>query len=78
MTQNLHIDHLILKQAFKTAFLIEHLKVMLQWLYKFDGGLNIIICCNIEIVANLIYAESDVNLLPVTLFSENPSPEGTS
>ena len=32
MTQNLHIDHLILKQAFKTAFLIEHLKVMLQWL----------------------------------------------
>lgn len=41
MTQNLHIDHLILKQAFKTAFLIEHLKVMLQWLYKFDGGLNI-------------------------------------
>lgn len=40
MTQNLHIDHLILKQAFKTAFLIEHLKVMLQWLYKFDGGLN--------------------------------------
>ena len=42
MTQSLHIDHLILKQAFKTAFLIEHLKVMLQWLYKFDGpGLNI-------------------------------------
>lgn len=42
MTQNLHIDHLILKQAFKTAFLIEQFeKVMLQWLYKFDGGLNI-------------------------------------
>ena len=36
------------------------------------------ICCNIEIVANLIYTESDVNLLPVTLFSENPSLEGTS
>ena len=51
---------------------------MLQWLYKFDGGLNIYICCNFEIVANLIYTESDVNLLPVTLFSENPSQEGTS
>ena len=36
------------------------------------------ICCNIEIVANLIYTESDVNLLPVNLFSENPSLEGTS
>lgn len=78
MTQNLHIDHLILKQAFKTAFLIKHFKVMLQWLYKFDGGLNIYICCNFEIVANLIYTESDVHLLPVTLFSKNSSLEGTS
>ena len=41
MTQNLHIDHLILKQAFKTPFLIEHFKVMLQRQYKFDGGLNL-------------------------------------
>ena len=51
---------------------------MLQWLYKFDGGLNICICCNFEIVVNLIDTESDVNLLPVTLFSENSSLEGTS
>ena len=58
-------------------FKIKHFKVMLQWLYKFDGGLNIYICCNFEIVANLIYTESDVNLLPVTLFSENSSLEGT-